>query len=169
MGFDDLALVSPRDMKVLGRHKVIQMSSGAIDVLRNAKIYTTLHEAIENRDVVCGTGMPDFDLYCDKSRVVKQQHVEPRKYFEELLQSRCYKRTIVDANDDNEDIKGDGNQALQLALIFGSEQTGLSESDMAQCDVMLGIPTHSKFGSLNVAAAVQLIAYDWRMAIGWDE
>lgn len=46
---------------------------------------------------------------------------------------------------------------------------GLSESDMAQCDVMLGIPTHSKFGSLNVAAAVQLIAYDWRMAIGWDE
>lgn len=124
MGFDDLALVSPRDMKVLGRHKVTQMSSGAIDVLRNAKIYTTLHEAIENRDVVCGTGMPDFDLYCDKSSVVKQQHVEPRKYFEELLQSRCYKRTIVDANDDNEDIKGDGNQALQLALIFGSEQTG---------------------------------------------
>lgn len=40
---------------------------------------------------------------------------------------------------------------------------------MAQCDVMLGIPTNPNFGSLNVAAAAQLIAYDWRMAIGWDE
>jgi tRNA C32,U32 (ribose-2'-O)-methylase TrmJ len=33
---------------------------------------------------------------------------------------------------------------------------------------MLGIPTNPRFGSLNVAAAVQLIAYDWRMALGCD-
>ncbi|KAL3768758.1 hypothetical protein ACHAWU_006859 [Discostella pseudostelligera] len=169
MGFDDLALVSPRDKKVLGRHKVIQMSSGAIDVLRNAKIYTTLHEAIEDRDVVCGTGMPDFDLYRDKSRVVKLQHVEPRVYFDELLQSRCYKRINIDTKDDNEGAEGNDDQAVRLAIVFGSEQTGMSESDMAQCDVMLGIPTNPNFGSLNVAAAAQLIAYDWRMAIGWDE
>jgi tRNA/rRNA methyltransferase len=45
---------------------------------------------------------------------------------------------------------------------------GMSESDMAQCNVILGIPTNPNFGSLNLAAAVQLIAYDWRMAIGWD-
>lgn len=124
MGFDDLALVSPRDKKVLGRHKVIQMSSGAIDVLRTAKIYTTLHEAIEDRDVVCGTGMPDFDLYRDKSRVVKLQHVEPRVYFDELLQSRCYKRINIDTKDDNEGTEGNDDQAVRLAIVFGSEQTG---------------------------------------------
>ena len=43
---------------------------------------------------------------------------------------------------------------------------GLSESDIAHCNAMLGIPTNPVFGSLNLAAAVQLIAYDWRMAIG---
>jgi tRNA/rRNA methyltransferase len=44
----------------------------------------------------------------------------------------------------------------------------MSASDMAQCNIMLGIPTNPNFGSLNVAAAVQIVAYDWRMAIGWD-
>ena len=43
---------------------------------------------------------------------------------------------------------------------------GMEESDMDRCDVMLGIPTNPVFGSLNLAAAVQLIAYDWRMAVG---
>ena len=37
---------------------------------------------------------------------------------------------------------------------------------MDMCNTMLGIPTNPSFGSLNLAAAVQLIAYDWRMAIG---
>ncbi len=49
---------------------------------------------------------------------------------------------------------------------FDSFGTGMSESDVVHCDAMLGIPTNPNFGSLNLAAAVQLIAYDWRMAIG---
>ena len=59
--------------------------------------------------------------------------------------------------------------AIALAVVahrFDSLVTGMSESDMLKCDVMLGIPTNPNFGSLNLAAAVQLIAYDWRMAIG---
>ncbi len=116
MGFDDLALVSPRDIKVLGRHKVIEMSSGAVDVLRNAKIYTTLQEAIGDRSVVCGTGM-----YRDQKPPMGVQHVEPRLYFEKLLQARCHQRIDVDGYTDN---KGDGNQDIRLALIFGSEQIG---------------------------------------------
>jgi len=43
---------------------------------------------------------------------------------------------------------------------------GMEESDMDMCNAMLGIPTNPSFGSLNLAAAVQLIAYDWRMAVG---
>ncbi len=42
-------------------------------------------------------------------------------------------------------------------------------SDIAQCDAMLGIPTYPEFGSLNLAAAVQLIAYYWRMATGGND
>ena len=37
---------------------------------------------------------------------------------------------------------------------------------MDRCDALLGIPTDPAFGSLNLAAAVQVIAYDWRMALG---
>lgn len=40
---------------------------------------------------------------------------------------------------------------------------------MDKCDQMLGIPTNPNFGSLNLAAAVQLISYDWRMAIGGND
>ena len=42
----------------------------------------------------------------------------------------------------------------------------MKEEDIDLCDVMLGIPTNPYFGSLNLASALQLIAYDWRMAIG---
>jgi hypothetical protein len=117
MGFDDLALVSPRDIKVLGRHKVMQMSSGAVDVLRNAKIYTTLQEAIGDRSIICGTGM----YHRDQKPPMGVQHVEPRLYFDELLQARCYQR--IDVDDYTENV-GDDNQDIRLALIFGSEQTG---------------------------------------------
>ncbi len=125
MGFDDLALVSPRDGKVLGRHKVIQMASGAIDVLQNAKVYTTLQEAVDGRNVIIGTGMPNFELYRDQKSLGDSsvQHVEPRVYFEELLQSKYHQRIDVDDHAYNE---GDDNQAIRLALIFGSEQTGES-------------------------------------------
>ena len=44
--------------------------------------------------------------------------------------------------------------------------SGMEESDMNKCHYMLGIPTNPKFGSLNLASAVQLIAHDWRMALG---
>jgi tRNA/rRNA methyltransferase len=43
---------------------------------------------------------------------------------------------------------------------------GMTPEDMVLCDVMLGIPTNPLFGSLNLASAVQLIAYDWRQALG---
>ena len=42
-------------------------------------------------------------------------------------------------------------------------------SDIAQCDAMLGIPTYPEFGSLNLAAAVQLIVYYWIMATGGND
>lgn len=47
--------------------------------------------------------------------------------------------------------------------------SGMEESDMDKCHVMLGIPTNPSFGSLNLAAAVQLVAYDWRMAMGGSD
>ncbi len=53
-----------------------------------------------------------------------------------------------------------------VAFVFGPERTGLDNDDVYRCHVCLSIPTHPEYGSLNLAQAVQLIAYDWRQALG---
>lgn len=54
----------------------------------------------------------------------------------------------------------------QVAFVFGPERTGLANEDVYRCHSCLSIPTHPDYGSLNLAQAVQLIAYDWRQALG---
>ena len=156
MGFNDLALVSPVDTKVLHRHKAVQRASGAKDVLQNAKIYNTLEEAVYDSNIICGTGMP-FDMYKKRQ---PREYVEPRVFFDGLLQSKIY------IEDSKQTIEESKQQQIRLSLVFGAEDSGMQESDMDQCNIMLGIPTNPSFGSLNLASAVQLIAYDWRMALG---
>ncbi|MDP9046449.1 MAG: RNA methyltransferase [Pseudomonadota bacterium] len=54
----------------------------------------------------------------------------------------------------------------RVALVFGSERFGLSNDDVYRCHACVSIPTHPAYGSLNLAQAVQLLAYDWRQALG---
>lgn len=54
----------------------------------------------------------------------------------------------------------------RVAFVFGSERYGMRNDDVYRCHVCLSIPTPPGYGSLNLAQAVQLIAYDWRMAQG---
>ena len=59
--------------------------------------------------------------------------------------------------------------ALRVAFVFGSERFGMSNEDVYRCHACLSIPTDARYGSLNLAQAVQLIAYEWRMALGGFE
>jgi tRNA/rRNA methyltransferase len=54
----------------------------------------------------------------------------------------------------------------RVAFVFGSERFGMSNGDVYRCHAALSIPTHPDYGSLNLAQAVQLLAYDWRQALG---
>jgi tRNA/rRNA methyltransferase len=54
----------------------------------------------------------------------------------------------------------------RVAFVFGGERFGLSNEAVYACHVCLSIPTQSDYGSLNLAQAVQLLAYDWRQALG---
>jgi tRNA/rRNA methyltransferase len=54
----------------------------------------------------------------------------------------------------------------RVAFVFGSERFGMSNEDVYRCHVCLSIPTVPEYGSLNLAQAVQLLAYDWRQALG---
>lgn len=159
MGLFDLALVAPSDPKVLQRSKTIQRASGATDILKSAKIYTTLDEALmDTNEIVCGTGMP-VDMYQERP---ERKYVEPRTFFEKLVN---YDNDITSIEKNNDGRGGD--ELIRIAFVFGNEKSGMQESDMDKCQFMLGIATNPKFGSLNLASAVQLIAYDWRMALGY--
>lgn len=60
-------------------------------------------------------------------------------------------------------------EPVRVAFVFGGERFGLSNDDVYRCHACLSIPTHPDYGSLNLAQAVQLIAYDWRQALGGFE
>ncbi|WP_157264468.1 RNA methyltransferase [Azohydromonas aeria] len=54
----------------------------------------------------------------------------------------------------------------RVAFVFGSERYGMSNDDVYRCHACVSVPTHPDYGSLNLSQAVQLIAYDWRQALG---
>lgn len=57
----------------------------------------------------------------------------------------------------------------RVGFVFGSERFGLGNDEVYLCHAALSIPTPPGYGSLNLAQAVQLIAYDWRSALGGFE
>lgn len=159
MGFGDLVLVAPRWDNVLRREETIQRSSGALDVLKNARIVATLDEALDGMTHLCATAMTPRD-FGPPTRA-------PREHFAALLGgagmlSNKELSAPVDAG-----LEADlASKPEGVAFLFGSERFGMQNEDVYRCHVALSIPTDPKFGSLNLAAAVQLIAYDWREALG---
>jgi tRNA/rRNA methyltransferase len=59
-------------------------------------------------------------------------------------------------------------QAGEVALVFGHEMSGLSNDELARCQIVATIPTDANFASLNLAAAVQVAAYELRLAAFGD-
>ena len=139
MGFGDLVLVAPRWDNVLRREETIQRASGALDVLKNARIVATLDEALDGMTHLCATAMTPRD-FGPPTRA-------PRQHFELLM-------------------KEQQTPPGGVAFLFGSERFGMANEDVYRCHVALSIPTDPNFGSLNLGAAVQLIAYEWRQALG---
>jgi tRNA/rRNA methyltransferase len=163
MGFGDLVLVAPRWANVLNREETIQRASGALDVLKNARIVATLDEALDGMTHLCATAMTPRD-FGPPTRT-------PREHFAALLGGAGLlsnqELTVEDGRGLEADLasKSQG-QPEGVAFLFGSERFGMQNEDVYRCHVALSIPTDPKFGSLNLGAAVQLIAYDWRQALG---
>jgi tRNA/rRNA methyltransferase len=138
MGFGELVLVAPRFADVLSQEEAVAMASGAADVLTRARIVATLDEALVGVHIACATAMTPRDFGPPTQA--------PRSAMPALAE-RCE--------------AGEG-----IAFVFGSERYGMSNADVWRCHVCLSIPTAPGYGSLNLAQAVQLIAYDWRSALG---
>ncbi|RYX97347.1 MAG: RNA methyltransferase [Comamonadaceae bacterium] len=152
MGFGDLVLVAPRWANVLNREETIQRASGALDVLKNARIVATLDEALDGMTHLCATAMTPRDF--------GPPTMSPRGHFAELL-ARPERPADPDQASGKNNARPEG-----VAFLFGSERFGMQNDDVYRCNVALSIPTDPTFGSLNLGAAVQLVAYDWRQALG---
>jgi tRNA/rRNA methyltransferase len=63
-------------------------------------------------------------------------------------------------------LPGLASRTQGVGFLFGSERFGMRNEDVYRCHVALTIPTAPGYGSLNLAAAVQLVAYEWRQALG---
>ena len=139
MGFSDLVLVQPRYDDVLSHEDTVAMASGAADILVRARIVGSLAEALAGITYTCATAMTPRDF--------GPPTLAPRDLLPglaaEVLQGR-----------------------QRVAFVFGSERFGMRNQDVWCCHACLCIPTHPDYGSLNLAQAVQLIAYDWRLALG---
>lgn len=142
MGFSDLVLVAPRHAGMLHHGDAVAMASGAADVLVRARVVAHLADALDGVSQACATAMTPRDFGPPVSA--------PRPYFERLAP----------------EVRA-GTQ--RLALVFGSERYGLANADVWRCHACVSIPTHPGYGSLNLAQAVQLLAYEWRQALGGFE
>ena len=154
MGFDDLVLVAPRWVNVLRKDETIQRASGALDVLAQARIVATLDEALDGMSHLCATAMTPRD-FGPPTRT-------PREHFDLLLKGEL---SALDGRAQEANFAENYSSESGVAFLFGSERFGMANEDVYRCHVALSIPTNPQFGSLNLGAAVQVIAYEWRQAL----
>lgn len=110
-------------------------ASGADDVLARAIVCDSLGAALEGCRLVVGASA--------RLRSLNWPQMEPRE---------CATRLVEVA------------QQAPVAVVFGREQSGLSNQELEQCQYLVHIPTNSEYSSLNLAAAVQVLAYEIHQA-----
>lgn len=112
-------------------------ASGADDLLASARVCATLAEALAGCGLVLATTARERD-----------------HYFRVLTAREAAERAVVEC------------QVAPVAIVFGPERSGLANEDIAPAHALLRIPTGSAYASLNIAMAVQIIAYEVYCARG---
>lgn len=134
MGYSELVLVNPRYKDVLTHDDAIAFASGATEVLTTARIVDTLEQALKGCNFCVAMSA--------RIREFSPPRYEPRSLAGHLQT----------------------NEALRAAVVFGSERYGLSNEHVEKCQAIVSVLTDAQYGSLNLAQAVQIVAYECRMA-----
>ena len=135
MALSDLALVAPRCEPITADS--VSRASGADHLVHGARVVDTLEEAVADCTLVVGASA--------RSRTLPWPMLSPRKLGDRLPQE------LADAD-------------ARVALVFGREDSGLTNAELQRCHAHVHIPTNPDFSSLNLAAAVQVLAYECRQA-----
>ncbi len=147
MGFSELVLVNPRCAEPARHEEAVAFASGAQDVLEGARIVATLEEAL--------TGCNFAAAVSARLREYSPPVVTPRQLAAQLL-------ALVQAGGESKE--GTAAGPMQAALLFGNERFGLPNEAVARCNALINIPANPAYSSLNLAQAVQVLAYECRMA-----
>jgi tRNA (cytidine32/uridine32-2'-O)-methyltransferase len=110
------------------------LAAGATDILGNAKIVQTLPEALAD----CGLSI----AASARSRTLSWPMVGPRECGQKVVQE---------------------GEKHKVALVFGRENSGLTNEELQQCQFHVHIPANAEYSSLNLAMAVQTLSYEVRM------
>jgi tRNA/rRNA methyltransferase len=110
-------------------------ASGAIDVLQNARVCASLAEALHGTVYALAVSA--------RRRELAYASAEARSAAQDLV-AAAY--------------------GGEVAIVFGTEMSGLTNEEILQCRAMAHIPTDPGYSSLNLAAAVQVMAYEARVA-----
>jgi tRNA (cytidine32/uridine32-2'-O)-methyltransferase len=115
--------------------QAIALAAGASDVIGNATLVETFDQAIAGCSLVVGTSA--------RSRTLPWPMLEPRE---------CGTRAVQEG------------QHGPVALVFGRERVGLTNDELQKCHYHVAIPANPDYSSLNLAMAVQILAYEVRVA-----
>lgn len=115
--------------------RALWRAAGAADVVQRARVVGTLAEAVADCGLVVGTSA--------RERRIPWPLLDPRECGQRVWQESAHH---------------------EVALVFGREDRGLTNDELAQCGYHVHIPANPEYSSLNLAAAVQVLAYELRMA-----
>ncbi len=138
MGFHDLCLVAPRFPDVLTQPEAQSLASGATDVLAAVRIFPRLEDAL-----ACTT-----------------------LAFALTARARVLGPPPCDIREAGQAASGHlSRPGARVAVVLGTERSGLTNEDIALCQRICHIPANSEYSSLNVAQALQLAAWEMRYAL----
>ncbi|MCH9638223.1 MAG: RNA methyltransferase [Betaproteobacteria bacterium] len=109
---------------------------GAREILDQAQVHANIDEALNNTIIAAAVTA--------RSRGLAHEVYDARQGAQELLNHA---------------------QQYPVALVFGAETSGLTTAEVSKCQMTINIPTNPDYSSLNLASAVQLIAYELYMTI----
>jgi len=139
MGLGDLVVVNPRDADFVNHPQARALASGATDLLATARRADSLQEAIA-----------DCQLVVAVSAAPREFGPLPRTPAEVAVEAIGQLQS---------------GRVARVAMVFGTERTGLLIHEMQMCHAMVSIPANPEYSSLNLSQAAQIVAFSLRQQL----
>lgn len=130
-GLENLRVVNPRF--TLENEKIIPLSAGATEVINHTKHFSSLEKSVEDIN---------FLVAC-------------------TVRKRSLTKTILNLSDAIDEVVKKINEKNKVGILFGAEQSGLTNNDLSLCNRVLTIDTNPDFKSLNLSHSVVIVCYEW--------